>query len=47
VFDYKLKEGPTTTRNAIKLLKAMDFKHEITEHARIRAFSTFDDLVES
>ena len=27
-FDYKLKEGPSTTRNAIKLLKTVDFHEE-------------------
>ena len=33
-FDYKLKLGPTTTRNAIKLLEFMGFEHEIVGHAK-------------
>lgn len=28
-FDYKLKKGPSNTRNALKLLKAMDFNNEV------------------
>ena len=28
-FDYKLKKGPSNTRNALKLLKAMNFNKEI------------------
>ena len=33
MFDYKLKDGPTTTRNAIKLLEVMGFDGEIVERA--------------
>ena len=33
LFDYKLKYGPSTTRNAIKLLKVMDFKSNILNDA--------------
>ncbi|MCL2404383.1 MAG: hypothetical protein FWC92_02420 [Defluviitaleaceae bacterium] len=33
VFDYKLKQGPSTTRNALKLLKFMDFEGSIVERA--------------
>ena len=33
LFDYKLKSGPSTTRNAIKLLKVMDFKSNILNDA--------------
>ncbi len=33
VFDYKIKPGPTRTRNAIKLLEFMDFDTRITEDA--------------
>ena len=32
-FDYKLKSGPSTTRNAIKLLKVMKFKDNIINDA--------------
>lgn len=32
-FDYKLKYGPSTTRNAIKLLKVMEFENEIVNEA--------------
>ena len=32
-FDYKLKEGPSQTRNAIKLLHYMNFEDEIVETA--------------
>lgn len=28
-FDYKLKKGPSNTRNALKLLKAMNFNNEV------------------
>ncbi|AMN35207.1 MutS-related protein [Clostridium perfringens] len=28
-FDYKLKKGPSNTKNALKLLKAMDFNNEV------------------
>ncbi|HHY14841.1 MAG TPA: hypothetical protein GX521_02070 [Firmicutes bacterium] len=30
-FDYKLKEGPATTKNAIALLRYLDYPREITE----------------
>ena len=33
IFDYKLKSGPSTTRNAIKLLKVMDFKSNVVNDA--------------
>ena len=33
LFDYKLKYGPSTTRNAIKLLKVMDFKSSVVNDA--------------
>jgi hypothetical protein len=33
LFDYKLKTGPSTTRNAIKLLSVMDFGAEIVAQA--------------
>lgn len=33
LFDYKLKYGPSTTRNAIKLLKVMDFKSNVVNDA--------------
>ncbi len=32
-FDYKLKPGPSQTRNAIKLLHFMDFDTQIVEDA--------------
>lgn len=33
LFDYKLKEGPSQTRNAIKLLNYMKFKDQIVDDA--------------
>lgn len=33
IFDYKLKKGPSTTRNAIKLLKVMEFKPNVVDDA--------------
>lgn len=33
LFDYKLHKGPSKTRNAIKLLKAMDFDKEVVNTA--------------
>ncbi|MCL1786756.1 MAG: hypothetical protein FWG38_02110 [Defluviitaleaceae bacterium] len=36
LFDYKLKEGPSTTRTAIKLLDVMGFDEEIIESANRR-----------
>ena len=35
-FDYKLKDGPSTTTNAIKLLEYMGFSNEIVEEATRR-----------
>lgn len=32
-FNYKLKEGPSQTRNAIKLLHYMSFENQIVEDA--------------
>ena len=32
-FDYKLKEGPSNTTNALKLLEIMDFDSEIINTA--------------
>jgi hypothetical protein len=37
LFDYKLKDGPTRTTNAINLLHYYDFPDEIVEPARMRA----------
>ncbi|MBR2696837.1 MAG: hypothetical protein IKE48_04960 [Parasporobacterium sp.] len=37
LFDYKLKEGSATSRNAIKLLKAYGFDPDITEAAEAMA----------
>ncbi len=36
-FDYKLKEGPSKTRNAIKLLENLGFAKEIVDLAKSRA----------
>lgn len=36
-FNYKLKEGRATTRNAIKLLKILDYEPQIIEKANTRA----------
>ena len=33
VFNYKINEGPSTTRNAIKLLSFMDFPEEVVTQA--------------
>ena len=33
IFDYKLKHGPSKTKNAIKLLKVMNFDEEIVKNA--------------
>jgi len=33
IFDYKLKQGPSTTRNAIKLLELTEFAQEIVRDA--------------
>jgi len=37
VFDYMLKHGPSTSRNAIKLLSMVGFQSEITEMAEMLA----------
>ena len=37
VFDYQIKPGPATTRNAIHLLKLMGFDEEIVQAAHARA----------
>jgi len=37
VFDYKVKTGPATTRNAIKLLEALGFDKELVQAANARA----------
>lgn len=38
-FDYKLKEGPSKTRNAIRLLESLGFDQEIVSLAKSRAES--------
>lgn len=42
-FDYLLRQGPSTTRNAINLLKVMDYPQEVVDRARAEAES-FDLL---
>jgi len=37
IFDYKLKPGPTTTRNAIKLLNMLGFEEDIINRATEQA----------
>ena len=37
IFDYKIKDGPATTRNALKLLAGMGFDSEMVERANERA----------
>ena len=37
LFDYKLKDGPATTRNALKLLDSMGFKKELVKRANEKA----------
>jgi len=37
IFDYKLKDGPSTTRNALKLLRFMDFGDEIVKNVEALA----------
>ncbi len=37
LFDYKIKEGPATTRNAIRLLGIMGFPGDLVERAMARA----------
>lgn len=36
-FDYLLRQGPSTTRNAILLLSTLDFPSEIIEAATVQA----------
>ena len=43
IFDYKLRKGPSTTRNAIKLLKTMNFKPDVVYDAN----SIYDDFIEN
>jgi len=42
-FDYKLKQGPSTTRNAIKLLELMKFDRAIVENANRLASEQQED----
>jgi len=37
LFDYELKDGPATTRNALKLLDSMGFKKELVKRANEKA----------
>ena len=37
IFDYEIKDGPATTRNAIKLLDSMGFKKELVNRANEKA----------
>ena len=37
LFDYKLKDGPATTRNAIKLLDRMGFDKNLVTRANEKA----------
>jgi len=37
IFDYKIKEGPATSRNAIKLLDSMGFSKEIVNRSNDKA----------
>lgn len=37
VFNYRLREGKTTTRNAIRLLELMGYDHEVIERAKRQA----------
>ncbi len=43
-FDYKLKSGATTTRNAIKLLESLGFADEIIENARDNVLNNFESI---
>ena len=38
-FDYRIKEGPATTRNAIKLLGVLGYEKELVDHAQRMADS--------
>ncbi|MBI9064372.1 MAG: hypothetical protein JEZ14_20470 [Marinilabiliaceae bacterium] len=42
-FDYQLKEGPLTTRNAIKILEANDYPEEVVAEARYLATSISEE----
>ena len=39
-FDYRLREGPAATRNAIRVLEAQGYPEEITREARERVAQT-------
>lgn len=41
LFDYKIHRGPTTTRNAISLLKILGYRSDLIEHAKSR-LTTFE-----
>ncbi|HEN8385479.1 TPA: DNA mismatch repair protein MutS, partial [Enterococcus faecium] len=41
-FDFKLKEGPSRTRNAIALLKVLDYPETLVETAKTEA-ALFDE----
>ena len=43
IFDYKVKDGPATTRNALKLLASMGFDSEIVNRANEKANRYMDD----
>ncbi len=43
LFDYQLRVGPSQTKNAILLLKAMDYPEEITEEAERKAARFLND----
>ena len=45
-FDYKLKKGPSTSRNAIKLLSVMGFDNEIVMDAEANAYSATNGKLE-
>lgn len=45
VFDYQLRPGPASTRNAIRLLKLMGFADQVVEKAQRRADRYFQDGV--
>ena len=40
VFDYRLKPGKATSRNALKLLQMMEYPQQITDEAN-KAVETF------
>lgn len=45
LFNYRLKQGPATTRNAIKLLKVMGYKESIVNNATARAVNFLENGV--